>query len=169
MGQNRAQTQPVVWNVPHRENQLFVGRDELLNQIHENLNANQAVVIHGLGGVGKTRLAAQYAHLHRSEYQIVWWIKAEEPATLAGEYAALATRLGLPEKDAREQPVIVDAVRRWLERHSGWLLIFDNASDAEAIRGYLPQVHAGRSLITSRDRNWRDVASPLEIPALPRP
>ena len=171
MGQNKAQTRTVIWNVPHGENPHFVGRDQLLDQIHKTLNAGQAAAltaIHGLGGVGKTQLAAHYAHRHKGDYQIVWWIKAEEPATLAGDYAALATALDLPEKDAREQPLIVAAVRRWLEQHSGWLLIFDNARDAEEIRHHLPQGRAGHALITSRDPNWRGFASPLEVRMLLR-
>ncbi|HKQ77770.1 MAG TPA: FxSxx-COOH system tetratricopeptide repeat protein [Blastocatellia bacterium] len=162
---------PPVWNVPHRENPHFVGRDELLDQIHKTLNSGQAAArtaIHGLGGVGKTQLAAHYAHRHKGDYQIVWWIKAEEPATLAGDYAALATALDLPEKDAREQPVIVAAVRRWLEQNPGWLLIFDNARSAEEIRAYLPQGRAGQALITSRAPNWRGIASPLEVHKLAR-
>lgn len=162
---------PPVWNVPHRENPHFVGRDELLDQMRETLNAGQAAAltaIHGLGGVGKTQLAAHYAHRHKGDYQIIWWIKAEETATLASDYAALATALDLPEKDAREQPVIVTAVRRWLEQHPDWLLIFDNARDAEVVREYLPQGRAGHALITSRDPNWRGVALPLEVRTLLR-
>jgi hypothetical protein len=162
---------PPVWNVPHGENPHFVGRDQLLDQIHETLSAGRAAAltaIHGLGGVGKTQLAAHYAHRRKGDYQIVWWIKAEEPATLAGDYAALATALDLPEKDAREQPMIVAAVRRWLEQHPGWLLIFDNARDAEEVRPYLPQGRAGHAMITSRDPNWRGVASPLEVRTLQR-
>jgi tetratricopeptide (TPR) repeat protein len=159
---------PPVWNVPHGENPHFVGRDRLLDRIHETLSAGQVAAIHGLGGVGKTQLAAQYAHRRKGDYQIVWWIKAEEPATLASDYAALATALDLPEKEAREQPLIVAAVRRWLEQHPGWLLIFDNARDAEEVRPYLPQGRAGHSLITSRDPNWRGVASPLEVRTLQR-
>jgi tetratricopeptide (TPR) repeat protein len=159
---------PPVWNVPHRENPHFVGRDQLLDQIHETLSAGRAAAIHGLGGVGKTQLAAHYAHHHKGDYQIVWWIKAEEPATLAGDYAALATALDLPEKEAREQPLIIEAMRRWLEQHPGWMLIFDNARDAEVIRPYLPHGAAGHALITSRDPNWRGAASPLEVRTLLR-
>ncbi len=159
---------PPIWNVPHRENPHFVGRDQLLDQIHETLSAEQAAAIHGLGGVGKTQLAAHYAYRRKGDYQIIWCIKAEEPSTLAGDYAALATALDLPEKDAREQPMIVAAVRRWLEQHPDWLLIFDNARDAEEVRPYLPQGSAGHALITSRDPNWRGVASPLEVRTLLR-
>jgi hypothetical protein len=171
VGQNKAQTRSVIWNVPHGENQRFVGRDQLLDQIHKTLSAGRAAAltaIHGLGGVGKTQLAAHYAHRHKGDYQIVWWIKAEEPATLAGDYAALATALNLPEKEVKEQPLIVAAVRRWLEQHPAWLLIFDNARDGEEIRPYLPQGRVGHALITSRDPNWRGVASPLEVRTLLR-
>ena len=162
---------PSVWNVPHRENPHFVGRDQLIEQVRETLISEQAtalIAIHGLGGIGKTQLAAHYSHRHKSDYQVVWWIRAEKPATLAGDYAALATALDLPEKNTREQPLIVAAVRQWLEQHPDWLLIFDDARDAEAVLGYLPQGRAGHVLITSRDPNWRGIASPLEVRTLLR-
>lgn len=160
-----------IWNVPHQRNPNFVGRDALLDQIHETLtskNAAALTAIHGMGGVGKTQLAAEYAYDHAGDYQVVWWIKSEEPAALASDYAALADPLNLPQKQERDQRVIVAAVTDWLNHNGGWLLIFDNARRKEDLRGWLPQNRAGHVVITSRDPNWGGVAKPLEVEVLTR-
>ena len=162
---------PDIRNITHQRNPNFVGRDTLLDQIRKTLTAEKAAAltaIHGLGGVGKTQLATEYAFRHAADYQIVWWIKSEETATLAADYAALAEKLDLPQKHEREQPVIVAAVREWLNHNAGWLLIFDNARQAQDVRDYLPQSRAGHVLITSRDPNWSRVAHPFEVKVLPR-
>lgn len=162
---------PQIWNITHQRNPNFVGRDELLDRIRETLTSEKAAAltaIHGLGGVGKTEAAAEYAYRHEADYEAVWWIKSEKPATLASDYAMLATELDLPEKEERDQAVIVDAVRDWLNHNGGWLLVFDNARHADDLREYLPQNRAGHVLITSRDPNWGSVAKPFEVEKLPR-
>lgn len=160
-----------IWNVPHQRNPNFVGRDALLDQIHKTLTSKNAAAlkaIHGMGGVGKTQLAAEYAYDHAADYRVVWWIKSEEPAALASDYAALAEALDLPQKQERDQKVIVAAVAQWLNHNGAWLLIFDNAGCKEDLRGWLPQNRAGHVLITSRDPNWGGVAKPLEVEVLTR-
>jgi tetratricopeptide (TPR) repeat protein len=116
-----------------------------------------------MGGVGKTQLATEYAYRHRGEYDVVWWVRAEEGATLAADYARLAGELGLPEKSATEQEVVVEAVKRWLEREQGWLLVFDNATKPDDVSKYLPGGVKGHVLITSRNPSWKAVASKLPV------
>jgi len=163
---------PPIWNVPHRRNPDFTGRDELLADIEASLASDghaaltQAIV--GLGGIGKTQLALEYAYRHAGDYQAVWWVRSEEPAQLAADYAALATPLELPERTASDQGAIVAAARRWLERNTGWLLILDNAPGPEAVADHLPRAGAGHVLITSRDQNWGGMAAAVEVPVLPQ-
>ena len=95
--------------------------------------------MYGLGGIGKTQLAIEYAYRNTAEYTVSWWLRADEPATLAGDYAGLASKLNLPEHTATEQEMVNDAVRAWLERHAGWLLIFDNANEPVELEPYLPR------------------------------
>ncbi len=162
---------PPIWNIPHQRNPNFVGRDELLDRIRETLTSEKAAAltaIHGLGGMGKTQAAAEYAYRHKADYEVVWWIKSEKPETLASDYSMLATALDLPQKEKREQALIVDAVRDWLNHNGAWLLVFDNARHAADVRDYLPQNRAGHVLITSRDPNWGSVAKPFEVEKLPR-
>jgi TIR domain len=88
---------PPVWNLPHR-NPHFTGRDELIEQLHRNLTAGtttaltQTAAIHGLGGVGKTQLAVEYGYRFKDDYDVGWWLRAEDPALLAGDCIAHASR-----------------------------------------------------------------------------
>ncbi len=161
-------------NFPHPHNPNFTGRVDLLDRLHEALASGeraaftQTSAITGLGGVGKTQLALQYAYTHLNDYQVIWWVRSEEPATLAADYATLASRLDLPEKDARDQRVTVEAVRCWLEQNGGWLLVFDNAQEPEDLGEYLPTIGKGHVIITSRNQNWGGTAKPLPVDVFSR-
>jgi tetratricopeptide (TPR) repeat protein len=157
---------------PHR-NPNFTGRGDLLTQLRSALTSGQPAAltqaIHGLGGVGKTQLVVEYAYRHAAGYDLVWWVRAEEPAVLTADYAALAGPLNLLQKDKPDQRLVVQAVRRELGQRTGWLLILDHAPGPEEIRPYLPPGATGHVLITSRNPAWRGLASPLTVPVLARP
>jgi hypothetical protein len=162
-----------VWNVPHPRNPQFTGRDDLLEALYGSGTDIQPVVLtqvlRGLGGIGKTQLTLEYAYRYGSLYRLVWWVRAEEPETLATDYAALAHHLNLVSQAAQDQPAIIAAVRRWLERYGGWLLILDNAPEPSAIRDYLPCTTHGHIIITSRHFfGWGGAARLLSVPVLPR-
>ncbi|MBI3912798.1 MAG: tetratricopeptide repeat protein [Chloroflexi bacterium] len=163
---------PAIWNLPHQRNPNFTGRAQLLDDLRGTLvlgkTAAVTQAIHGLGGVGKTQLAVEYAYRHASDYDLVWWLRAEIPATLASDYAQLAQPLNLRDKDAQDQRVVIDAVRAHLLRDENWLLIFDNANASDEIRAYLPQGNAGNVIITSRNSAWHSVANALPIREMPR-
>src|ERR1022692_1848443 len=162
---------PAIWNVPDLRNPNFTGREQLLQELRASLSSGLAaaiVPIAGLGGAGKTQLALEYAYRHTADYDIVWWVRAEDTATLTADYAALANHLGLPEKDLADQQAAAVAVRSWLGHNPGWLLILDNAHSAADCRDYLPMGAAGHVLITSRDPNWGAIAKPLRLPVLAR-
>ena len=169
-GRGKVSGQPRIWNVPHRRNPNFTGREELLAELRKELTSGKRAAltqaIFGLGGVGKTQLATEYAYRHAGDYDVVWWVRSEEAATLAADYAGLAGRLGLPEANARQQEVIVEAVRNWLEGHPRWLLVFDNANRPEDVNKYLPGVVKGHVIITSRNPIWGEIASPLQVKVL---
>jgi hypothetical protein len=116
--------------------------------------------------VGKTQTAVEYAYRFSAYYELVWWVRAEEATKLASDYVALASELKLPEKDAPEQfdpearsSAIVNAVRLWLRRNGGWLLIFDNAQGSTDVRNYLPQEGTGHVIVTSRNPNWQGMSA----------
>jgi hypothetical protein len=161
-----------VWTVPHPRNPNFTGREELLHNLREKLTSGQPAAltqaIHGLGGVGKTQLATEYAYRYSTYYDAVLWVRAEEPTTLAADFAGLASELGIPDLDSRDQSVAVSAVLRWLRENPRWLLAFDNAPGGTEISGYLPPGGRGHVLITSRNRHWREYAQPLVVEVMAR-
>lgn len=156
-----------VWNVPQRRNPNFTGREEVLSKLADDLNSGQPAAltqtISGLGGIGKTQTALEYAYRNRSEYEAIWWLYAEEADTLAADYASFAAAANLPEKDAQEEQIIIDAVRRWLEQNEKWLFIFDNAQQPKDIHNYLPGESTGHILITSRHQAWGELGSSLSL------
>jgi hypothetical protein len=168
---------PRIWNVPYRRNPDFTGREELLGTLADQLAGVGAAavtqVLQGAGGVGKTTLAVEYAYRHRAEFDTVWWVRAEQPATLLSDLTDLATALGLAEASQADQQLTVAAVRRWLADHDRWLLILDNAPDPEHKTGgrpplarlvdLLPQVLHGQILVTSRHAGWEQHAELMEL------
>jgi hypothetical protein len=143
--------------VPYVRNAHFTGREALLEALHGARTAQSSVLIQvlcGLGGIGKTQLALEYAYRYGGRYALVWWVRAETPETLATDYAALAAPLELPQQGVQEQPQLTAMVRQWREQHTGWLLIFDDAPEPSAVQAYLPRSPHGHSIITSRHLGW---------------
>jgi len=143
--------------VPYRRNLRFTDREEILSYLHQRLQTDrvaltQAQAISGLGGIGKTQTALEYAYRYTHAYQSILWINASSVETLLTDFATIAARLQLPEYDAQDQKTAVRAVGRWLENNSGWLLILDNADDLTAIYDALPtNPHVnGQILFTTR-------------------
>lgn len=160
-------TLPRIWNLPRR-NPNFTGRNQFLKKLRISFSQDQNAALkqlslHGLGGIGKSQLAIEYAYRHSASYECVWWIRAEKETSLITDYTALATKLDLAEQNAKEQAIIAQAVKDWLDTHNGWLLIFDNAVDAEIIRDFLPRSSGGHVLITSRNPYWKTIGSPLTV------
>jgi 3-methyladenine DNA glycosylase/8-oxoguanine DNA glycosylase len=150
---------PPIWNISQHRNPNFTGRKGILKALRLALISGEPAAwkqaITSMGGVGKTQLTVEYIYRHKADYRVIWWIRSEEPATMAADYASLAVDLNLPEKESTDQTEIVKAVKRWLEHNVSWLLIFDNAQDPGEIRNYLPQGGAGHVIITSRNPYWR--------------
>ncbi len=157
-GEEEATTHPTIWNVPHLRNLYFTGREQVLAHLQETLGGKkmvaltQASAVSGLGGIGKTQVAVEYAYRYGSRYQTILWVNADTLKSLLSDFVSLASLLDLPEKDAVDQRRAVDAVMRWLQGHSQWLLIMDNADDLEMVYDFLPARGAGHTLLTSRSQ-----------------
>ena len=157
---------PQIWNVPNR-NADFTGREAILERLHEELAGDGTAVVlaravYGLGGVGKTQIALEYAHRFQGDYHLIWWINAEQPLEISLALTELAGRLGLQTSDnaAEAAAATLEQLRR--DRSGRWLLIFDNAEDPEDLAPFLP-TGSGHILITSRNQAWTRYAEPVEL------
>jgi tetratricopeptide (TPR) repeat protein len=157
-----------VWTIPPPV-RLFVGRDEQLAALHDQLTGRGAATLvptaalSGMGGVGKTQLALAYAHRYREEYQLGWWVPAETELGILTALGTLGVALGLPPE--LPPPELAAQVRDALAQRSEWLLIFDNASDPTAVAEFLPVTGGGHALVTSRDPAWQGIAdlAPVDV------
>jgi tetratricopeptide (TPR) repeat protein len=125
------------------------------------------VVVHGLGGIGKTQFVVRYLHEHRIQYSDgVFWLRADEETSLVGDLASLAWRLALPESEALGQRRQIEAVLSWLRAHQHWLLVLDNMEPTvqETARYWLPPGLRGHQIVTSRTPS---VSASLGLEPLP--
>lgn len=158
-----------LWNVPYRRNPLFTGRKRVLRQLHDRLMTSQSAAltqtqaISGLGGIGKTQIAVEYAYRHREFYQAIFWVRAASPGALISDYVTLATLLGLPEQNEQDQKIVVAAVKRWLAYRKGWLLILDNADDLDLVVDFLPTGNNGHILLTTRTQATGGIAPSIAV------
>ncbi|MFE5730619.1 tetratricopeptide repeat protein [Streptomyces sp. NPDC056528] len=151
-------------HLPERT-RLFVGRARELALLSED--GGPVRVIHGLGGIGKSTLAARWAADRVTDHTVVWWITAETPAELDAGLADLARAMqpslvgALPEDALRERAL------QWLATHEGWLLVLDNVSDPADLRPLLARAVGGRILVTSRRATgWRDIGRTVALEVL---
>ena len=157
------------WNVPYPRNFFFTGREDLLSRLQKQLQTDQSSALSqpqafsGLGGIGKTQIAVQYAHKHRDDYQAVLWTRAESHEALTSSFVEIAVLLDLPAKDAQDQTITVQAVRRWLQDNHGWLLILDNADEPKIVREFLPTKFNGHILLTTRAQALGGLAQRIEV------
>jgi Tetratricopeptide repeat/NB-ARC domain len=122
-------------------------------------------VLTGLGGIGKTSVAVECAYSRHADYDLVWWVNGDQPASLLADLATLAQQLGLA-GDAPQEAQMA-AFRGWLERHERWLLVLDNVEDPHQVVELLPRSASGHVVLTSRDAvGWEPLASVLPVDVL---
>ena len=160
-------TQVPIWNVPYQRNLLFTGREDVLKKLYDALRAGktaalaQPQAISGLGGIGKTQTAVEYAYRYRDDYKDVLWVKAETEVSINSDFVTIANLLDLPEK--QDQHKIVEAVKRWFQEHTDWLLILDNADDIAMVQGFIPLGSKGHILLTTRAHATGRIAKRIEV------
>jgi tetratricopeptide (TPR) repeat protein/transcriptional regulator with XRE-family HTH domain len=165
---------PRIEHIPIARNPYFTGREHLLALLHERLSTRreaaltQAQTLYGLGGIGKTQTAAEYAYRYGHEYTHVFWVQAASRDSLIAGMLTLAHMLNLPKKEESQQPRIIEAVKRWLAGHDDWLLIMDNADDLRLAREFLPLNHKGYILYTTRAQASGAIAASIAVERLSR-
>jgi len=140
---------------------LFAGRDEELADLHTALLGARGapVALYGLGGIGKTRLAIEYAWSREAVYSALLFVSATDGAALNAGLAGLTAFeiFDLPEKEARDDATKITAVLRWLESNPTWLIILDNVDDKDAVAAVaklMPRLKGGHVVVTARASNF---------------
>ncbi|MGP3969617.1 FxSxx-COOH system tetratricopeptide repeat protein [Streptomyces sp. 6N223] len=161
--------QPRVWSGVPRRNTRFTGREETLDDIYAHLQSAEpgagVVTLLGMSGVGKTQISAEYVYRFGPEYDMVWWVPADQRGTLRQRLAELAPALDLstgPDYGERLRAVR-EALRRGVP-YGRWLLVLDGADNPGSVADLLP-TGPGHVLITSQNREWAEHNTTLiEVP-----
>ncbi|MBL8294401.1 MAG: ATP-binding protein [Bryobacterales bacterium] len=158
-----------IFHVPSKQNRFFAGRDAQIGALAAALAEKNIAALTGLGGIGKSQLALEYAYRYRDRYPLVFWMQADSEAALNAGFGELARRLNLPARDASDQGVVRAAVMDYLATSPCWLLVLDNAADPTSVKPYLPVQYTGHVLLTSRVSIFQSLGlvSPLELEVLP--
>jgi tetratricopeptide (TPR) repeat protein len=160
---------PPIWNISEGRNPFFTGQEEVLARLTSTLHKEQKTAlshpqaIAGLGGIGKTQVALEYAYRHRQDYHAILWSLADTREALITTFVNIATLLDLPEKNAQNQMVTVEAVKRWLAGRSKWLLVLDNADDISIVKEFIPSAFQGHLLVTTRAQVTGALAHKIEV------
>lgn len=152
------------------KNPRFTGREEALADLRRLLGAQGKTVVlpvavQGLGGVGKTQLALEYANRYGKAYDVVWWISSEQAQFVDSSLLELGKRLDLnldPAAVADNVRLVLQSLERG-EPTKRWLLVYDNAEDPEDLDKLLPNGGHGHVLITSRNSSWGDRADSVTV------
>lgn len=161
-----------LWNVPYPRNPFFTGQEKILSHLYEQFHLEhtialtQPLAVSGLGGIGKTQIALEYAYRYRQNYSFVFWANASTREALLADFATIADLLRLPERNASDQSQMLQAVRQWLATHQNWLLILDNVDDIMLLQHFMPLERPGHLLLTSRAQALGSVAQRIEVEAM---
>lgn len=124
-----------------------------MEELCRALEEYKAIALTGQPGVGKSQAALEYGHQQylAQTYSFVFWVVADSDTGLRTGFLEIARQLNLPEKDAEDQEIILQAVRDWLQHNPGYLLILDNVEDLKTLNRFLPGGCAGHRLLTARN------------------
>jgi predicted ATPase len=140
--------------IPYGRNLRFFGRDKELQSVKEALEPGtrfRAIGIHGLGGVGKTQLALQYANTSLDVYQVIAWIQADTQTNIVHALSNFAKKLGLADGASDDDRENIGKVRDWLNTTSKpFLLVFDDVDKIEILDQIWPASDRGSIIITTR-------------------
>lgn len=144
-------------------NLFFTGREQKLMEIKKTLNNQSRVALYGLGGVGKTQIATEYAYRYLNNYDYIFWVNADSQERLISSYVKIASHLKVLGRNVQDQSHVIEAVKHWLTTHERWLLIFDNADEIKIIKQFIPSGKHGHVLLTTQARAIGTMMDRIEI------
>ena len=162
-------------NRSFRQLKSFVGRDTVLDAIDCNLVPTEyaaltrPITLRGVGGVGKTRLAIEYARKHRCDYDLLLFINGETPETLRRSFAEAALLLNLSDQHNAKIDALFFLILRLLRSVKQALVVVDNADTQESVRAVTALMNEPgntRWVITSRNPRWGNEFDVYPVPVL---
>lgn len=161
-----------IWGGVPLRNPAFTGRETLLLNLQRALEQRSKTsvlphALHGMGGVGKTQLAVEFAYRYADRYDIVWWIPAEHQSLVLQSLFQLGRRLDVPGTEDLQQAASL-VLQKLAASPLRWLLIYDNANEPEDIARLMPPA-GGHVILTSRNPTWSEVWDPIEVDVFDRP
>ncbi|KAJ3535232.1 hypothetical protein NM208_g7220 [Fusarium decemcellulare] len=178
-GDSAPKVKPTCFMLPQTKDGRFYNRDSFTDRIEAFFQRPQteaypqfrSLVLYGIGGVGKTHVALKYANLQirKKSLDVVLWFHSETDMSLSQSFTDAAIKLELSqagkERSTENRILLLD----WLQRAAcEWLLVYDNAVEADILLPYWPQAcKNGSVLVTSRNFNLKfgPADDGIEIPA----
>lgn len=149
------------FNIPFSENLNFVGRKDTLKEIHNSLNDIKIEVLTGMSGIGKTQLALKYIYNNINKYNYIFWINSEDETSIVNSYTDIALELGIITGDEKSERRVIKRFVDWLSKTDKWVMVFDNCEEYDQIFRFMPKIHNGNIIITSKNPNWKELKSPI--------
>jgi tetratricopeptide (TPR) repeat protein len=140
--------EPQFWQLRQRANPYFMGRERVLQELHEQFQHQHLCHLHGPLGSGTTQSALAYAFRARGGFDAVFWIDAKNGLSLRFDLSQAIDDLGLPTHDELGHQARLDAILAWLNTHERWLLIADGITDYATLQALLPTRPRGKILLT---------------------
>lgn len=161
---------PPVWNIRAPRCREFTNRSDTLEDLHQSLLDDHICILAPpqaeMPGIGLSTLALEYAYTHASDYQVVWWMDAEHLSSMCIEFTQLGKALDMVDQKDDNRFFSIDRIKRRLEQHQGWLLIFDNVPDPSLIPSFLPEQTEGHVIITSPQPTQHTAISSITVEPL---